>query len=344
MIRKSVRDQSRVTLASASAKKRHKHVESLTKEKPLTQQEAFFRERILATCGVQDFEYESEKLRVLTPAPSFRHPNLTPAERDSLTSHDQVQAYHKNKAALSFCARLPQAWAFCMLGGDEAAAQVPCPQQRMRALLAAVKVKAGPEGANLRKGERSMHELIAYAHKHAIPNGGLPASALLVSTIIAQVSDLASRAGKGSQGGASVGPSVREGFQFLREHLNLPIDIDSVVAEGEAPKMKKIENPRAAATLPIKVYCHFEHIAHLKEGTVNKYVQTYARIFLAGSLCSRLRMVDVLRSHFVEPRAEHEAEWLRMKDGTRIPPIITSARLFQRTVHPSRCASRLRVS
>ena len=292
---------------------------------PMLASESFFTEKILKACDVS-FDFESEKSKVLKPPPTYRLANLSQHEKDMLVSHDDVQSYKKEKAALIFSARLFRSWIYEMLGGTAAAKQVSDPQARMRALLSAVKVKAGPEGANLLKADRALQELASYAYENNIPNGGIPATAILVSAVIAKASDTARKAAKGSQGGATVGKSILDGFLWASNHLQLPIQVDSVVAEGEAPRKKKVTNPRQAGTLPLKIYAHFEYIASLKKGKVNRHVQTYARILVAGSLLSRLRMVDVLRSRFIEPRDEHESEWTTLSDGKRLPPIITSAK------------------
>ena len=74
---------------------------------------------------------------------------------------------------------------------------------------------------------------------------GLPALAALVADVVRTELQRAQREAKGSQGGCTVGGTIRDGFVWLQTVAKLPIEADSSLVEaaaaaeqGAAPKPK----------------------------------------------------------------------------------------------------------
>jgi len=162
----------------------------------------------------------------------------------------------------------------------------------MEALVATVKLKGGADGAVLGNARRSLERLREFALERGLPDGGLPASPVLLNRFLIWVDAKARSANRGSQGGATVRDGVRSGLLFLARHLGLPISIGSVVAEAAAPPGRKLRRERRSGSLPIKVYCHFEELAASPVDTPARF---FARSIVLG-LFSSLRMVDILRA------------------------------------------------
>ena len=74
---------------------------------------------IESACDV-DFDVAHEKSLVIKPMIKVQIPRLSDDERSMLVSHADVQAYKKERAALTFCSILPRTWIHDILGGDKA--------------------------------------------------------------------------------------------------------------------------------------------------------------------------------------------------------------------------------
>ena len=94
--------------------------------------------------------------------------------------------------------------------------------------------KAGPKGDQARKALRAWRLLQAAAAARALPAQGLPASAALVADVVRTELQRAQREAKGSQGGCTVGGTIRDGFVWLQTVAKLPIEADSSLVEAAA--------------------------------------------------------------------------------------------------------------
>lgn len=235
-------------------------------------------------------------------------------------SHDDVQAALARSRAESLAdclGLLPTHFLEGLMGGAHALEQVPDPAVRRERVVVGLLSKGGPDGANSDKARRALAELAAYAARHGLADHGLPASGLLVAAMLAEVDAAALAAARGSQGGASVAATVRSGLVFLREHLKLPIDIDSVLVESAAPRRQGGHAARRqAGSAPLAVHCHLEHLAASAD---ESYVRFYARSLLAGGFDVSVRAVDSLRARFesdaLEPDGVITGHTTFSKDG-----------------------------
>jgi hypothetical protein len=76
-----------------------------------------------------------------------------------MVSHEDVQAYKLDRAAEWLADELPPSASHHLLGGDLGLAQVPDPADRRAALLSALRLKGGADGATLGKARRALELL-----------------------------------------------------------------------------------------------------------------------------------------------------------------------------------------
>ena len=93
--------------------------------------------------------------------------------------------------------------------------------------------------------------------------------------------------GSGSQGGATVGSSFRDGFLFL-QGVGLPIDARGLLVEAAArPTGPWVARPRShVGSFPIGVYCQVEYTANGPPSALRTVAQSF--VMTAESHCVRL--------------------------------------------------------
>jgi hypothetical protein len=236
-----------------------------------------------------------------------------PAEElAALISHEDVQAYKLDRAAVGLANELPEAAAFTLLGGELGLAQVPGHDDRRAAILSALRLKGGADGASLGKARRALELLYVYADERGVAEP-LPASEVFLNRFLVWVDERATAAARGTQGGSTVRDSVRAGLLLLAAFGCDLRGVKSLVVEAAAPPGKKRHRERRAGSLPIKFYLHFEVLA---ADSVASPARFYARSFVVAMLFASLRLVDVLRARFVVAPPD--------ADGCPVVMIITS--------------------
>jgi hypothetical protein len=99
-------------------------------------------------------------------------------------------------------------------------------------------------------------------------------------------------AATGSQGGATVGASLRSGAKTAQD-IGFPIDADNVLVDSAAPPQKKRRREKRSGSAPISWYCHVEEMSKtLPPGPQ----RLWCRQQTICNFHARLRNVDVLRA------------------------------------------------
>ena len=161
--------------------------------------------------------------------------------------------------------------------------------------VALLRGKAGPKGDRARKALRAWRLLRDTAKARGLMAGGLPACAALVADIVRGELERAQREATGSQGGNTVGGTVRDGFLWLQEVAAQPIDAKNALVEAAA-QAEAGDTPndvRHAGTLPIAVQCAFEEVAVEKQWSVHR---TIARSLLCTVFAHHIRCNDALNT------------------------------------------------
>ena len=173
--------------------------------------------------------------------------------------------------------------------------QVPA-KARLKLVQAFMLKHGGPEGQNAAKAFRSWNLLTAYARANGIPDNGLPASAGLVAAVVASELERAqsSSSKRISQGGATVGAAIRDGFLFL-QRMGGPFDAKTAIVKGAAaPAPTNLPRPRKhAGSLPIQVVLHLELLAGSKVWSV---ARTFSRALLISCVLHHIRLNDALNA------------------------------------------------
>ena len=152
-------------------------------------------------------------------------------------SHQEARAARASYAVAGLLAELPDTAADRLLG-KRAARQVPDARRRRELAVVLLRRKAGPKGDQARKALRAWRLLQAAAAARALPAQGLPASASLVADVVRTELQRAQREAKGSQGGCTVGGTIRDGFVWLQTVAKLPIEADSSLVEAAAARSR----------------------------------------------------------------------------------------------------------
>ena len=215
-----------------------------------------------------------------------------PQRRQLFESHQAARAAKAMCAVKSLLAELPAEMADRALG-EEAVRQVPSARRRRELAIALLRKKAGPKGDRAKKALRSWRLLQGVAKRRNLPAGGLPASAALVADIVRGELQRAQREAKGSQGGNTVGGTIRDGFLWLQSVAQLPIEAAGLLVEAAAePEEGETPNPvRHAGSMAIAVQCAFEAVSSEAKWSVRR---TLARSFLCSALIHNIRMNDAL--------------------------------------------------
>ena len=177
--------------------------------------------------------------------------------------------------------------------GDDSKRQVPSARRRRELAVALLRKKAGPKGDRAKKALRCWRLLRGVAKQRCLPKGGLPASAALVADIVRSELQRAQREAKGSQGGNTVGGTIRDGFLWLQAVAQLPIEASGLLVEAAAePEEGETPNSvRHAGSMALAVQCAFEAVSSEKKWSVKR---TLARSFLCSALLHNIRMNDAL--------------------------------------------------
>jgi hypothetical protein len=107
----------------------------------------------------------------------------------------------------------------------------------------------------LGKARRFLEALEAMA-----PAAAIPAGRLLVHRTIVRGKIDALSAAVGSQGGATVGVSLRAGAKTAQD-IGFPIDADNILVDSAAPPAKKQRREKRSGSAPISWYCHMEELS-----------------------------------------------------------------------------------
>ena len=213
----------------------------------------------------------------------------------------------RNREVDEFLGVLPESVAIELLGGSHGLEQVTDPHVRERALRRAVELKAGPDGGSLQAAARAWRGFCAYIEIQQLPNGGLPASSILVAAYLEWESANAS----GSAGGSSVANSRRVGLLWLAEKLAFPLAVASPVVMATANPAQirewRRDDPegrqrKTAGSLPIAYYCHFEHLAKAKQPSP---VREFVRSMIVFSHMMSVRAKDTLRTVPCKDATDH---------------------------------------
>ena len=226
--------------------------------------------------------------------------------RRNFASDKERTAFLMQEEVETLLPLLPAQVVAAMLGGEHGMAQVPNPEQRLAMLRRNLASRGGLDGARV-KGLRSMLcSVRAYAATElkitdvlAADAACFPASVQLVHQVIAHAHAKATAKSAGSQGGVTVGNSVRENFIFAAEKLGWPIEVPRAQIEHAAPKPRLLVRKKAG-TLPIAAKCQLEQLASgapipgLTPASARVVIH-YARSFLAAGLDQSLRVAEGVR-------------------------------------------------
>jgi len=226
--------------------------------------------------------------------------------RRTFSNDRERAAFEMQEQVETLLPLLPAQVVAAMLGGEHGMAQVPNPEQRLAMLRRNLASRGGLDGARV-KGLRAMLcSVRSYAatelritDMQAADAACFPASVQLVHQVIAHAHAKATAGGAGSQGGSTVGNSVRENFIFAAEKLGWPIEVPRAQIEHAAPKPRLLVRKKAG-TLPIAAKCQLEQLASGApipglEPSSARVVIHYARSLLAAGLDQSLRVAEGVR-------------------------------------------------
>ena len=218
-----------------------------------------------------------------------------PKKRALYESHQASRAAQAMCAVEALLAEMPGEAADRVLGAD-AVRQVPNARRRKELAIALLRKKAGPKGDRAKKALRSWRLLQGVVKRRGLPKKGLPASAALVADVVRGELQRAQKEATGSQGGNTVGGTIRDGFMWLQSVAQLPIEAGGasgllVEAAAEPEEGETPNAVRHAGSLPIAVQCAFEEVAASPKWSVSR---TLARSFLCSVFAHHIRMNDAL--------------------------------------------------
>ena len=145
---------------------------------------------------------------------------------------------------------------------------------------------------------------------------GLPCGRALVGAIVMREQTRATAAGTEARDGATVGGTVREGFEWLEAVLKLPIEAKSDVVEAAAEPPQLTNGVRRAvkqsASAPPCVQLHLEELARAREWSVARVM---ARELLVKCVVQHVRLNDALNAQTWQ--CVQDATVIRGKTTTR---------------------------
>jgi hypothetical protein len=233
------------------------------------------------------------------------------AERGARPSFDR----HADRRAAQQAARieallgeLPPCAEVAAVGGAAAAAQLP--SAAVAALVRGrLRSKAGPDGGRAHSALRAWRllrtVLDAGADRPSPVGSEEPAREAVVAYCVALGLQRATIAGRGSQGGRTVGATLRDGFVYLQEVVGLPIEANGALVKSaaEPPKGGAPVLVRHSASLPIAVYCQLEWLAARPEATPTRVI---ARALLTACAVHSIRLNDALNAVVFADEADPE--------------------------------------
>ena len=200
--------------------------------------------------------------------------------------------------------------------GPNAVREVPSETERVSLVAALVASKAGPEGGNAHKALRAWRLLQEAAQRMGRTDYGLPCGRALVGAIVMREQTRATAAGTEARDGATVGGTVREGFEWLEAVLKLPIEAKSDVVEAAAEPPPLTNGVRRAvkqsASAPPCVQLHLEELARAREWSVARVM---ARELLVKCAVQHVRLNDALNAQTWQ--CVQDATVIRGKTTTR---------------------------
>ena len=248
-----------------------------------------------------------------------RRPPVLPRGTRFPTEEERQEA-RKTAVASSMAERLPRVIRERLLGGERGKAQVPDEAERQAILARILREIAGPEGDALQNAERALEILQVHAEITDAPDLCLPISSGLAHKLVHQEHTRAVEAAAGGQGGTTAGGALRSAFIWLRDKLNLDIDLDTSVLDAAAPAAAKRKTWRAAAgTLPIAALCQLEFVAFTPGGHPTPPLVFTARSLLAFGWSQSVRVQDMVRTKLItdpyEPHTVMHGSTSVSKDG-----------------------------
>eukprot|EP00965_Chrysotila_dentata_P208751 6184881-Pleurochrysis_carterae.AAC.3 len=160
---------------------------------------------------------------------------LNQAERLAQPSHSDVQAAKRQRAAEALITVLPHELLLAFFGGEYALLQVADLGMRKEALMKNLLRAGGSDGKTLDSARQALEQSAIFASELGLAISGLPASALLVTSLMNWVDKSAGACARGSQGGATVAAGVRLGL-LLSAHLRAQsIEVSEMVDAVVAP-------------------------------------------------------------------------------------------------------------
>ena len=211
-------------------------------------------------------------------------------------THADARRFKQQLKIYELLHEVPQALLVGILGED-AVRDVPSVAERTSLIASTIAAKAGPEGGNAHTALRAWRLLQAAAKAMARTDFGLPCGRAMVAVIVQRENRRAAAAATAERSGATVGGTVREGFEWLEAVLKLPIEAkaDVVMAAAEPPPapMGARRAVRQSASAPPCIQLHLEVLAASAEWSV---ARAQARELLTKSIVQNVRLNDALNA------------------------------------------------
>jgi hypothetical protein len=211
---------------------------------------------------------------------------------------------------------LPCAVVTSMLGGDRGVQQLADPARRAQVVARTMRARAGTDGARIRTLRTFLQAARAYAltvmrtTMEECDSALFPMSPGLAHDIVHEEQARATKAAKGSKGGATVGNGVREAA-LLAVKLGWPVEATKESLAGAAPKATASARKKAGV-LPLAARCQLEAQARGEflddlDPDARHVCRFYARSLLAGGLDQSTRVQEGVRVYFLPGRRARAA-------------------------------------
>ena len=208
-----------------------------------------------------------------------RRANLLPRNATRGLAPDARDAARLDARVQRFVDAFPAGLRARAVGGQLAASQVG-PAGVDAAFKCMVRGMGGRDGKSLDALLGAMDILRENARaRGATTELGLPVSAALAFQMIRDRDQQAQQSGRGSRGGASAAPGLKDAFLKLRSRFKLEIDCDDSVVAGAAPGMGRRgkrgrsgqQRKQQAGTFPLAVRCQLECLAGAPEDSLLRF-------------------------------------------------------------------------
>lgn len=252
--------------------------------------------------------------RAQVEAAVVRHERAGAWRLPMFARHEDRRLFCRLRAVRELMRALPPGAIALVLGPDSERA-VPDLTTRRALAQAVLERKAGPDGGAAKGACRAWRLLSEEAAKQSYAAVPLPTPPALAGAVLRRVVGAARAAGKGSQAGATVGPSVLAGMEWL-EAAGIPVGASHPVARAAACAQvsDEIARPRRqAAAPPLGVRCQLEWLAALPGCAP---AQFWARSLLVGAFAHNIRLNDALNATlWMEGGVITGRTTVRSKDG-----------------------------